>query len=255
MFISVPISYLSPWSLERVQLIDPSSISIKSMYKNEQFSVEWTQNNTILILDAVESTTPLLNAPIADYNGMQFDTSRIGLEYDLNGNNGEESNTNPGDRRRRRRSAYFESDSSDAYFNVYTQNIVEPDEINTFAWNDGTTFDRRLKRDIFTTDDKILANLPANRTIYFDCQNEEQEMCLVGKFTVSDFVMDNSPIMVTLNFSINLNRLSKFSMRHTIHFMRLRDEENNFLLFFLLQLKVIFYPKNEIFSLCARHSI
>lgn len=232
------------------------------MYKNEQFNVEWTQNNTILILDAIESTTPVLNAPIADYNGMQFDTSRIGLEYDLNGNNGEESNTNVGDRRRRRRSTYFESDPSDAYFNVYTQNIVEPDEINAFAWNDGTTFDRRLKRDIFTSDDKILANLPANRTIYFDCQNEEQEMCLVGKFTVPDFAMDNSPIMVTLNFTINLSRLGKLCVRricrtlhfpHRVHFM---SEPKKIIFCFLFSIeKVTSYRKNEIFSLCGHHSI
>lgn len=216
MFISVPTSYLNPWSLEREELIDPSSISIKAMHKNQQFRVEWTQNNTILILDAIEtSTSEPSTVPIADYNGMQYDTSRIGLEYDLNGNNGEEANTNAGEQRRRRRSrrsTLYEDDANDAYFNLYSQSVVDHSQIDAFTWKEMPAFNKRQKRDIFSTDDKILANLPVNRTIYFECQDEEQDLCLVGKFSVPDFFTDNSPIMITLNFTVNLNRLGKFSM-------------------------------------------
>lgn len=206
-FISVPISYLNPWSLDREELIDLKSISIKSMHKNQQFNVEWTQNNTILILDAVVVPTPLMNVPVTDYNGMQFDTSRIGLDYNLNGDEPTEAATS--DRRRRRRRRAIDADTSDAYFNLYTQSVVDRQQMERFAWSDMATAGGRQKRDIFSTDDRVLANLPANRTIYFDCENEEREMCLVGKFTVPDFATDNSPIMVTLNFTINLDRLGK----------------------------------------------
>lgn len=192
-----------------MELIDPSSLSIKAMHKNQQFRVEWTQNNTILILDAIETTTPALStAPIADYNGMQYDTSRIGLEYDLNGNTGVETNTNAAEGRRRRRSALYEADAGDAYYNLYSQSVVENNQMDTFSWREMPAFNRR-KRDIFNTDDKVLANLPVNRTIYFECQDEEQDRCLVGKFSVPDFMTDNSPIMITLNFTVSLDRLGE----------------------------------------------
>lgn len=176
------------------------------MHKNQQFNVEWTQNNTILILDAVVVPTPLLNVPVTDYNGMQFDTSRIGLDYNLNGDETEATATD-GQRRRRRRA--FDTDANDAYYNLYTQSVIQPNQMDRFSMSEMATTSSRQKRDIFNTDDKVLANLPANRTIYFDCQNEEREMCLVGKFTVPEFGTDNSPIMVTLNFTINLDRLGK----------------------------------------------
>lgn len=208
-FISVPISYLNPWSLDREELIDLKSISIKSMHKNQQFNVEWTQNNTIIILDAVVVPTPLSNVPVTDYNGMQFDTSRIGLDYNLNGDDPTEAATS--DRRRRRRRT-IDADTNDAYYNLYTQSVVDRQQMERFPWSNMATAGSRPKRDIFSTDDRVLANLPANRTIYFDCENEEREMCVVGKFTVPDFATDNSPIMVTLNFTINLDRLGKASV-------------------------------------------
>lgn len=203
-FISLPTSYVNPITLERENLIDISSVTIKSLYNNQLFNIEWTQNNTILILDAIESTTTTTSAaPVEDYNGMQFDASRIGLEYDLSGGN-QNADTMMGERRRRSVLA-----DQDAYFNPYLQKVIRSDGIDSsFAWESENQLDGRYKRDIFNSNDRLLANLPTNRTIYFDCKNAEQDLCLVGKFTITNFKADNSPILITLNFTVNLGKVA-----------------------------------------------
>lgn len=203
--ISLPISYVNLITLERENIIDTSSVSIKSMYNDQQFNVEWVQNNTILVLDAIESTsTTISTASVADYNGMQFDASKIGLEYDLSGGN--QNNDNIFEERRRR-SAEF---NGNTLFSPYLQKIIQTDQ----------TFDR-YRRDIFNTNDHLLSYLPKNRTIFFDCTDTEEEFCLQGKFTVSNFKKDNTPILVMLNFTVDMSKISKCTftslVAHQIH--------------------------------------
>lgn len=173
------------------------------MYNNQKLNVEWTQNNTIMILDAMESSTMLPNLPAENYNGMQFDTSRIGLEYDLGGGNPNEGNV--GDRKRR--SAEF-SNVRNTHFNPYLMKVVEANQMDDeMLWNSISPY--RSKRDIVNANDPLLANLPFNRTIYFDCQNAEQEQCLQAKFTVLNFRTGNLPILISLNFTIDLAKIGE----------------------------------------------
>lgn len=235
----MPVSYLNPWTLEREKLVDISSVSIRSMFNGQNFDVEWTQNNTILILDAVESSTLTLNAPIEDYNGMQFDSSKLGMEYDLSGGqNGENLNGDfIGDRKRR-----SAEPSQNAYFNPYLQRVIETDQMkNMLAWNEIEPIKRRNKRSIFSTNDHLLANLPVNRTVYFDCQNAEHELCLQGKFTVTNLQANNLPVLITLNFTIDLKNVVKvltemkdvFVMRTSVNLMKTGDEDTYVFILFM----------------------
>lgn len=237
--MSLPVSYINPWALEREGLIDVNSVSIKSMYNGRKFDVEWTQNNTILILDAIASTTSTSssNIPVEDYNGMQFDASKFGQESfnDLSG--GQSSNGDGqigdfiGDRKRRS----LENEPS-AYFNPYLQRVIATDAASpsSLHWDDRDLIGNRHKRDIFSTNDRILANLPPNRTIYFDCKNAEQELCLQGKFTVTNVKANDLPILITLNFMINLKKVAKimtekrdvFVIRTSVDLMETSDEED-----------------------------
>lgn len=168
---------------------------MKGTYNSQQYDVEWTQNNTILILDAIESTTSASSIiPIEDYNGMQFDASKIGLEYDLNGGypNVEELSG-----RRKRRST---SISDDVYYNHYLQKAVET---NKYQYS----FPGRFKRDIFSSKDHVLANLPVNRTTYFDCQDPAQDQCMQGKIIVPNFRVTDAVIAITLNFTIDMDKV------------------------------------------------
>ncbi|XP_031627778.1 integrin alpha-PS3-like [Contarinia nasturtii] len=233
--VSLPVSHINPWTLERERLIDLSSVSIKSMYNGKQFNVEWTQNNTILILDATESSTSSSssNTPVEDNNGMQFDASKYGQEYDLSGGQSGNSQIDDfiGDRKRR-----STENVHSAYFNPYLQRIIETDAAssNIMAWDDTNFIENRHKRDIFSTNDRILSNLPSNRTIYFDCKNAEQELCLQGKFTVNNIKADDQPILITLNFTIDLTKVANimtekrdvFVIRTSVDLMKTSDEED-----------------------------
>lgn len=231
--MSLPLSHINPWTLERERLIDISSVSIKSMYNGKNFDVEWTQNNTILILDAIESTTTSSNVPIEDYNGMQFDASKIGLEYDLSG--GQSTNDEStvigsiGDRKRRSL-----ENPQNAYFNPYLQRVIEPNEMgSSFTWSDLDSMGNRYRRDTLNSNDHTLANLPVNRTIYFDCQNSDEEFCLQGKFTVTNLRAEDLPVLVTLNFAVDLKKVVKVMtekrdimvVRTSVELMKTGDED------------------------------
>lgn len=195
--VLLPISYVNPVTLEREKLIDTNSVSMTATYNRQQYDVEWTQNDTILILDAIESTTSASSiTPIEDYNGMQFDASKIGLEYDLNGGN---PNVEELSGRRKRRSA---SIGDNVYYNHYLQKVVET---NKYQYS----FPGRYKRDIFSSKDHVLANLPVNRTKYFDCQDQAKDQCLQGKIIVSNFRVTDAVISITLNFTIDMDKVGK----------------------------------------------
>lgn len=71
--------------------------------------------------------------------------------------------------------------------------------------------ENRRKGNITSTNDRILANLNADRTIHFDCKDAKQANanCLQGKFTVPDFNVDDLPVIITLNFTLLLKNVAK----------------------------------------------
>lgn len=229
--VSLPVSHLNPWTLNREKIIDVSSVTMKSMHNGKTYDVEWTQNNTILILDAVESTSiPTSSVPVVDYNGMQFDPAKLGVEYDFGGQ-APTDDPSPFLTGRRRRAVEFESNT---YFNPYLQRVVENHEMgNTFLWNGMDSMSSRNKRDTLNSNDHILANLPVNRTIFSDCQNSEQELCLQGKFTVTNFRAQDYPILITLNFTVDLKKIEKvmtekkdvFVIRTSVEVAKTADED------------------------------
>lgn len=200
--ISVPTSFISPWTLERETLIDFNSVAIKGVYNNQPLAVEWTMNNVILIMDAVETTTtpqPLLAQD--NFNGMQFDASKIGLEYDLN------SNDNGDSARRRRRSVPFESTTRG--FSPYTQRVLNSEEFgsSTAALDDFTP--NRLPRSAAVNKDAAINNLPINRTMFFNCENPYDEFCFQARISVLNFKASSTPIMISLKFSIDLAKIGE----------------------------------------------
>lgn len=168
---------------------------MKATYNSQQYDVKWTQNNTILILDAIESTTsPSSIISKEDYNGMQFDASKIGLEYDLNEGN---LNVEELSGRRKRRSASIDDY---VYYNHYLEKVVESNKYS---------FPGRYRRDIFSSKDYVLSNLPVNRTTYFDCQDPGQDQCLQGKIVVPNFRVTDAVISITLNFTIDMDKVGE----------------------------------------------
>lgn len=195
------MSFVNPWSLERETLIDFNTVSMKSVYNNQPLAVEWTQNNVILITDAIETTTTQQSIVAQDnFNGMQFDASKIGLEYDLTGIDNTE-------RARRRRS--IQSDSTTRRYSPYMQRILESRDIEetTLALENFSL--GRMQRDAGVNKDAAINNLPINRTMFFNCQNPYEEHCFQARISVLNFRAGNAPIMISLNFSIDLNKIGE----------------------------------------------
>lgn len=134
---------------------------------------------------------------------MGFDASRIGLEYDLGGGAAGATNdfdlASSGDshlRRRRRSATRF-----GRMYNPYLQQRIFEDE----AYSEAPLSHSRQRRGLFDSHEHILNNLPPNRTIHFDCVNADEGACVQSKFTVYNFRPSNVPILVSFNFSVDLN--------------------------------------------------
>lgn len=56
-------------------------------------------------------------------------------------------------------------------------------------------------------DDNNLKSLPANRTIIFDCYNATTSFCVKAKFSVNNFQAGKTPILIQLNFTIDLHNI------------------------------------------------
>lgn len=81
-------------------------------------------------------------------------------------------------------------------YNKYTQTVQEYEAIS------------RRRFDLFK-DDSILSNLPVNRTILFDCNDAEAGLCVQARFSVNNFRTGNTPIFITLNFTVDLYRVGE----------------------------------------------
>ncbi|XP_055309563.1 integrin alpha-PS3-like [Sitodiplosis mosellana] len=180
--VSLPISLLNPWTLERENLIDTSSLTIKSIYNGQYFDVEWMQNNTILDLHAEDPFLPVQT--LSTTNEINFPKALIGG--------------------RSRRSL---ENIQDSHFNPYSQKVVETRQSRSSIATD--LIDKSFDPDLFSVNDRILSNLPSNRTIHFDCKDSNQEYCLVGRFRVSNFKASNSPVLITLNFAIDMAKMAR----------------------------------------------
>lgn len=102
-------------------------------------------------------------------------------------------------RRRAIREAQLTLQSRRSY-NRYTRSVQEIQLLQT-TQIDGN----RLEEDL----DPFISSLPMNRTIFIDCSTMI-EGCIRGRFTVSNFkVPGNLPILVTVNFKLNLEETSK----------------------------------------------
>lgn len=179
--VSLPISLINPWTLERENVIDTNSVVIKNIYNGQQFDVEWFQNQTALDLH----TDVSLQSAQSDLREAQLINEESGIKSLIGGRN--------------RRSV------ENSYFNPYLQKVVETNQSSIS--NDATPMNDRLQLDSFSVNDRILSNLPSNRTIHFNCNNSNQDFCLVGRFRVSNFKASNSPILITLNFTIDMAKM------------------------------------------------
>lgn len=126
---------------------------------------------------------------------MNYEQTKMGLDYDHAGSMQQDLNLmNLDDAMGRKRRSVDEL--SHRNYNRYTQRITE--NAHTIS-----------RRSTFSVTDVILANLPVNRTIMFDCNMAEEGQCVEARFSVHNFRAGNVPIIVALNFTVDLTKVGK----------------------------------------------
>lgn len=161
---------------------------MESIYDGQHFDIEWSQNKATLDFSSEErepsnpAQADLTDETVSTINEMNLAKNSIGI-------------------RSRRSLENFQN----SYFNSYLQKVIERNPRDSSAKTD--QIDDSL--DLFSVNDRILSNLPSNRTIYFDCNESNQEHCLVGRFRMFNFKANNAPLLLTLNFSIDMTKMAK----------------------------------------------
>lgn len=131
---------------------------------------------------------------------VSFEDSWINIRLTRNPPTKDLSNpdNNIGQRRRRElETAVTQNSVNYRNYNKYTQSVLEYQAIS------------RRRIDLLKGD-SILSNLPVNRTILFDCYDADAGLCIKARFSVNNFRTGNSPIYITLNFTVDLSRVGEF---------------------------------------------
>lgn len=188
--IQVPTTYI-PTPNYHVPIVDFNEIDMRGFYINKVYEASWTKDNKIL---TKSQEVGVEVSPIAD--NLNFDSSRLGFDYDFNRQQ-EEDNLNNMHHRRRR--SLWQNDDSNNVFRVFNQYTGAIDEYQSSY---------RVSAD---KEDHTLKNLPKNRTILFDCStSEETEECIEAQFVIHNFRPGSEPISISMNFSLDLAKIGKF---------------------------------------------
>lgn len=195
--IQIPTIYI-PKPNYHVPIVDFNEISVRGFYINKVYEVTWSKDNKILMQSMEESQTEV-SVALENMN-TNFDSSKLGFDYDFNSGRQEEQQL--GNSHHRRRRSLWQEDEEHSIFRVYNQYTGSIDEYQSAY---------RVASD---KEDQTLKNLPKNRTIYFDCsQSEEMDECVEAQFTIHNFRPGSEPISINLNFSLDLSKIGESNKR------------------------------------------
>lgn len=196
--IQIPTIYI-PQPNYHVPIVDFNAIDIRGFYINKLYEVTWSKGNEILLQSSEGSSTG--NSVAVDNMNVNFDSSKLGFDYDFNSNRNDEQPLLQSNHRRRR--SLWQNDDDNIYrvYNQYTGNIDE------YHSSYRVSVDKQ---------DQTLKNLPKNRTISFDCSTaEETDECVEAQFTIHNFRPGSEPININLNFSIDLSKIGEFGWKYS----------------------------------------
>lgn len=194
-----------------VELINFNELDIRGFYVNKIYDVTWFKNDKVLLQSMESSST----SAIIELNNIHQKENpyQPGYDYEFSipdegNNNYEDTNINNHFRKRR---SLWQNDDGDIdekifrVFNSYTGAIDEYHSSYKIETN---------------KDDETLKNLPKNRTIFFDCIDDELNECIEAQFTIHNFRPGSEPISINMNFSLDLAKIgesSHFSFRFILN--------------------------------------
>lgn len=195
--IFVPIVYL-PFPNYYIPILNNSDLGIMGFYVNKVLDYKIKQTDNLITF------TGDGNVFIPSHLSADFDSSKMGFDFEMNADRNEDFDTiGQSNNRRRRMSLGREDDSAtNRIYNRFTRSVME-EQLASF-------------RAPIDKEDATLTNLPRNRTIFLDCV-EENSGCLEIEFTVHNFRPGSLPLSIYLNFSMDLTKMGKFCARISLH--------------------------------------
>ncbi|KAG4071617.1 hypothetical protein HA402_011771 [Bradysia odoriphaga] len=248
LFLSVPVALIDKWTLEPVYIIGVNNITVKSTYNNQKVDVDWLEHNlpSQNLVDNSLSTNFFLPVavPSDNMNGNNYDTSKVGMEYDLSGGMSSPDQLLQEEyRRRRRRNANLKPNR---FYNRYTQSVMEEYQYDAKS---------RSRRSMSFKDDNLLTGISLNRATIFDCYDDSEAICVDAKLVVSNFVSGNKPVQLNIKFDLDLSVFQNivtdskdiFVIKPSIEISKTGDEDGNDINVIQTHPYTIIY-KNRIYS-------
>ncbi|XP_055691465.1 integrin alpha-PS3 [Lutzomyia longipalpis] len=180
LIFDIPVSLLhrSRW----VNFIHFSDIKTKITYKSYTLNVVWSQNDTILLQNPIEYSTSFPAIP-DDLSGINYDSSKMGLDIPLEDPHQVQEEEDAFYRRRRD----VESTSS---FNPYTLAIRDEHPSSARSLDDAV-FGSRI-----------------NKTIFLDC-NQIDVSCIRGTVVIPAALASKDPaVLVKITFPVHLEAIN-----------------------------------------------
>lgn len=198
LILQVPLIYI-PKPNYHIKIVEFDEIDIRGSYTNKVYEATWTKDDKIWLQSQTEGEKPQDSSNNMNLNN-NFDTSKLGYDYDLNSDKTQEYDNLGHSHHRRKRSPWKSGDDyeEENIYRVYNQYTGSIDE---YSSSYRTTVDR---------EDTTLMNLPKNRTIFLDCSSpDSMAECIEAQFTVHNFRPGSEPITISMNFSIDLAKFGK----------------------------------------------
>lgn len=179
-----------------VDLVKFDDIDIQGFYINKVYEATWNSDSKIWLQSKEGNDNSVI---LADN---QFDSSKMGFDYDMNNDKTENFDTLGHSNHRRRRRSLWQSegdnDNNENIYRVYNQYTGEIDEYSSSY---------RVSTD---KEDPTLQNLPKNRTIFLDCTDEAGDECIEAQFIIHNFRPGSEAISINMNFSLDLTKFGEF---------------------------------------------
>ncbi|XP_061397206.1 integrin alpha-PS3-like [Musca vetustissima] len=190
----IPVAYRIPDTTKTIPIVDMSNITMQAVYDAQIKDVQFYQNTTQILMNAVETTSSfstqftskLVNGGGGN-NGMHYDSTNMGHVNEFNIREesfGDSFMSSSTARRRRRREATTLTANKENYARITNSKSYE-----------------LLGEDLKGT-------LPVNRTIVFNCNDPETTMCVRAVITLYDF-KPNKPVTVTMKYHVDLKEVNQ----------------------------------------------
>lgn len=193
--IQIPLTYM-PRPNYHIELVKFDYIEIAAEYRGKAYEAAWMRDHQSVNQNRENETEGGLVVQSSSKD--EFDSSKMGFDYEMNADKTEDYNTLGHSNHRRRRSIWQEN-SDDNVLRVFNQYSGKVEEYSASY---------RVSTD---KEDLTLMNLPKNRTIFFDCSAADgSDECVEAVFNVHNFRPGSDAININMNFSLDLTKFCEF---------------------------------------------